>query len=71
MVANYFREQDRDPWPTFVIGPMVQPSTRRRWMPAIYTGECGDFNAPDLDTAFELARARWPSAIAWTFHGCR
>lgn len=30
-----------------------------------------EFYAPDMITAFVLARTQWPSAEAWTLHGSR
>jgi hypothetical protein len=30
-----------------------------------------EFYAPDLNTAFSLARVRWPASNLWTCHGSR
>lgn len=43
-------------WRTFHIRAMYRDESRT-WSETFY--------APDLDTAFALARARWPSAVAW------
>ena len=35
-------------------------------------GFCSEeFYAPDLDTAFSLARTRWPASTSWSCHGSR
>lgn len=44
-------------WCHYFIAPIYARNAR---------GLGRDFYAPDLDTAFALARAQWPGAISWS-----
>jgi len=50
--------QNKDGWHHYKVGPEGRGQA-----------ESELFHAPDVDTAFALARGRWPGSVGWTFYG--